>query len=271
LTPGQVRPANFGPVFPVEIGCPGSTPDGAGFDGSACVNSDIQFVPEDVDTADHPVSYSVTFPSAGNFKLVCLIHADMTGLVHVVPGSTALPHDQNFYDRQAQRDGALLLDETSRLAGRAAPDQEDRSQSTQVAAGIGEILTTTGAGSNTAALMRFVPDTVVVHVGDTVEWISLDPTISHTITFGTEPDDPRPASTAVQVMADGARQAILNSTADSVNSGTLTPAPQERATLAQANPGVTHFRVTFKSVGTYNYVCALHDQHGMEGTIIVQP
>src|SRR4051794_29644770 len=36
LTPGQVRPAGFGPVFGVVIGCPGITPDGSSFDGSTC-------------------------------------------------------------------------------------------------------------------------------------------------------------------------------------------------------------------------------------------
>src|SRR5450755_722335 len=41
LTSGQTRPPNFGPVFGVTVGCPGATPDGSSFDGSACVNSDI--------------------------------------------------------------------------------------------------------------------------------------------------------------------------------------------------------------------------------------
>src|SRR4029077_14768206 len=46
LTPGQTRPPGFGPVFGVEVGCPGATPDGAKFDGSACVNSDILLLDE---------------------------------------------------------------------------------------------------------------------------------------------------------------------------------------------------------------------------------
>ena len=32
-------------------------------------------------------TYSVKFPSAGNFKFVCLVHADMTGVVHVLSPS----------------------------------------------------------------------------------------------------------------------------------------------------------------------------------------
>jgi len=271
LTPGQVRPAGFGPVFGVAIGCPGITPDGSSFDSSTCVTSDILMLPEDADAAATPLTYSVTFPAAGNFKLVCLVHADMTGMVHVANSSTALPHDQDFYDRQAQREQALLIDEAARLEGRSTPGQEDRAGSTTVAAGIGEIITTTGSGSQTASLMRFVPETIAVHVGDTVEWTSLDPSINHTVTFGTEPDDPRPVSTGVMAVTDAARQAVLASAADSVNSGFLTPTPQDRSTLAQAAPNVTRFRITFKSAGTFNYICAVHDQLGMQGTVIVQP
>jgi len=271
MTPGQTRPPGFGPVFGVEVGCPGATPDGAAFDGSSCVNSDILRLAEDTDSTARPLTYSVSFPSAGNFKLVCLVHADMTGIVHVVNPSETLPHDQDFYDRQAQRERALLLAEASRLAGRGTPGQEVQAESHDVAAGIGEIVTTTGAGSHTAALMRFLPDTIVVHVGDAVEWTSLDPSINHTVTFGVEPDDPRPPSTNVQVNTRGVRQAVISSSVDNMNSGFLTPAPQDRANLAQAVPGVTRIKVTFTTPGTFDYICAIHDELGMKGTVIVQP
>jgi len=211
-------------------------------------------------------TYSVTFPTAGNFKFVCLIHADMTGVVHVVDPAQAVPHDQNFYDGQAQSEQARLLADASGMADRNQDEQRD-----DVAAGIGEVVTMTGAGSQTASLMHFVKRTIVVRVGDTVEWTNLDPSINHTVTFGTEPADPRPPSANVTPTVDGARQAVISSTSDSVNSGFLSPAPQDRANLAQSNPGVTRFRVTFTSPGTFNYICAVHDQLGMKGTVIVQP
>ena len=115
LKPGQTRPPAFGPTFGILLGCPGITPDGSSFDGSACVTSDVLLLDQETTT---PLTYSVTFPTAGNFKFVCLIHADMTGVVHVVDPSQALPHDQDFYDRQSQREQALLLAEASRLNGR---------------------------------------------------------------------------------------------------------------------------------------------------------
>ena len=185
LKPGQTRPPGFGPTFGVVVGCPGVTPDGSSFDGSSCVTSDVLLLPE-VDT--HPPTpaptYTVSFPSTGNFKFVCLIHADMTGVVHVVDLSTSLPHDQTFYDKEAQAAQSLLLSEASGLERRGRPRRPE--EQLRVAAGTGEIVTITGTGSQTASLMRFLRGTIVVQVGDTVEWgrISIHPSI-HTVTFGT--------------------------------------------------------------------------------------
>ena len=270
LQPSEVRPPAFGPVFGVPVGCPGGigvTPDGSSFDGSSCVSSGVLLLPESEGQGAIAPTYSVVFPAAGNFKMVCLVHADMTGVVHVRPLSETLPHDQAFYDREALGEAVLLLGDASRLHGRGTPG--DDTGSNDVAAGVGVVVTTTGAGSQTASLMRFFRDTIVVRVGDTVEWTSLDPSINHTVTFGVEPSDPRPPSGNVTPTSDGASQAVISSPADSVNSGFLSPAPQDRANLAQASPGVTRFRVTFKSPGSFNYICAVHDQLDMKGTVIV--
>ena len=268
LKPGQTRPPGFGPTFGVVVGCPGVTPDGSSYDGSACVTSDVLMLAEDSAPGDEPPTYSVTFPAVGNFKFVCLIHADMTGVVHVVAASAPLPHAQNFYDREMRRDGERLLADASSL-GKERNSRSVESAGNVVAAGIGDV-ETSGAGSQTASLMRFLRRTIVVHVGDTVVWTSLDPSINHTVTFGAEPADPRPASANVSPTSDGAREANIASTSDNVNSGFLSPTPQDRANLAQANPGVTRFLVTFTVPGTFNYICAVHDQLGMAGTVVVQ-
>ena len=268
LKPGQTRPAGFGPVFGVIVGCPGATADGSSFDGTTCVTSDVLMLPEDSFPGTVTPTYSVSFPTPGNFKFVCLIHADMTGQVHVMPASVTLPYDQTHYDQQAQFNQNLLLADASRLQSRNSPLSQG-GQSNQVAVGIGEIVTTTGSGSQTASLMRFVQGMIIIRVGDTVEWTSLDPSINHTVTFGVEPTDPRPASSTVTISADGARQATISSPTDSVNSGFLTPTPQDRSGLAQAAPNVTRFRVTFTAPGTYNYICAVHDQLNMNGTVMV--
>jgi plastocyanin len=271
LTSAQTRPAGFGPTYGIEVGCPGATADGASFDGSTCVNSDTLLMDEDSASTATAPTYSVTFPVSGNFKFVCLIHAEMTGIVHVVNSSQVLPHDQNFYDQQAESQLTLLLTEASRLKDLGTLGAKSGLPGNVVAAGMGQNMTLTGAGSQAVSLMRFSPETIDVEVGDTVEFSSLEPSINHTVTFGTEPADPRPASTNVLPTSDGARKATIVSTGDNVNSGFLTPAPQDRAGLAESLPGVTRFRVTFTSAGTFNYICANGDELGMKGTVIVHP
>jgi plastocyanin len=267
LTPGQVRPPNFGPVFGVPVGCPGNTPDGAGFNGSSCVNSGI--LGQDGNIGTGLQTYSVTFPTPGNYKLVCLVHFDMTGTVHVLGLTETLPYNQDFYNREAQTDGAALVSEGLGLTSRGIAEDNDGGPNAKVTAGVGEIVTTSGAGSQTVSLARFIRNVIVVRVGDTVEWTNLDPSTPHTVTFGTEPADPRGPSSNVTSTSDGARQAMITSSADSVNSGLLALAFQDRPNLAQSPLGVTRFRVTFTSQGTFNYICSLHDNLGMEGTVIV--
>ncbi len=269
LTSTQTRPPGFGPVFNVPVGCPGLTPDGSSFDGTKCVTSGV-LSPDDTLGAAGVPTYTVTFSATGNFKFECLLHPDMTGVVHVMNPSANLPHNQDFYDRQAQRDAALLISAANRLQSLGPPAEQDLTQGNAVAAGIGVIMTTTGYGSQTASLMKFVRDTIVVHVGDTVEFTNMDPSINHTVTFGTEPLDPRPPTTTLPPAPDGARQAVINSTSDRVNSGFLSPTAQDRIGLTPANIGATRFRVTFNAPGTFPFICAIHDELGMKGTVIVQ-
>ena len=110
-----------------------------------------------------------------------------------------------------------------------------------------------------------------MRVGDTVEWTNHDPSEPHTVTFGTEPADPRPPSSNVTMspISDGARQATISSTTDSVNSGLLALAFQDRKGLPETPLGVTRFRVTFTAPGSFNYFSCLHENLGMAGTVIV--
>ncbi len=258
LKPGTPRPT-------FQAGCPGSTPDGSLFDASACVNSG---------TLTSGQTFSVHFPSSGNFKLVCLVHPNMTGTIHVLDLSSMLPHDQSFYDQEAASRRSQLLGLAStiltlhRSRGNAGPAA--RNSLNGVTAGVGGILATPG-GSDTVSIMRFLGATIVVHVGETVEWHNFDPVTPHTITFGTEPANPNPPSSNVTVDPDAAEHATIGSPTDSVNSGFIVAAPQDRIGLAQAAPGVTRFRVTFTKPGNFSYICALHDQLGMVGQVVVLP
>jgi plastocyanin len=259
VTPQQTRPAN-------TAGCPapgGLAPDGRTlnpslFDGSACVNSGRQA----------SGSYTVSFPTAGNFKLVCLVHANMTGTIHVLNLSDPLPHDQAFYDDQAKNQRNDLLSDGVRLRLRGIATAEEDSGNA-VSVGIGEIVAT-GGGSQTMSVMRFLRGTTVVRVGDTVEWTNLDPVTSHTVTFGAQPaNNNTPAGLNPNPDPDGARHAVISSTADNVNSAFIVAANQDRQGLAQSPLSFTRFRVTFTRAGVFDYFCALHSDLGMKGRVIV--
>src|SRR5260370_16557813 len=80
--------------------------------------------------------------------------------------------------------------------------------------------------------------------------------------------NPRPD---VAVDLDGARHAIIASTADSTHSGFIIQAFQERRGLPQLPLGVTRFRVTFPNPGIFPYICALPDDMGMVGQVTATP
>ena len=257
LTPLQVRPNRF-------TGCAGGappdgrTPDFSVYDGTACVNSGVL-------TSEDGQTYTVVFPVTGNFKLVCLVHPNMTATIHVMPLSTPLPHDQAFYDKQASWQRANLLSD-------AMASAHDHPGSNHVTAGVGHIMGN-GGGTQTASVMRFMDATKVIHVGETVEWTTAEGVTNHTITFGAEPNplNQIPPSANVSLDPDGARHAYISSISDAVHSGFITQSPQDRTGLAQAPLSATRFRVTFTQPGVYQYRCVLHDELGMVGEIIVLP
>jgi plastocyanin len=247
LTANQIRP-------PFAVGCPGFSSSPATFDGTTCVTTP---------PLGNGAAFTVIFPTAGNFKLVCLFHENMSGTIHVLDPSATLPHDQAYYDAQGKlQRRALLLD--------VGFGDSVQSSGNTIIVGGGEVVATPG-GTHTLSVMRFSQRLLVIHVGDTVEWANVDSITPHTITFGAEPQNPIPPSPNVTVDADGARHGTLNSPSDSVHSGFIRAAPQDRLGLAQAPPGVTRFRVTFLKRGFYPYVCVLHDGLGMKGTIVVEP
>lgn len=291
-----------GQLFPAfAVGCPGFSVGTASFDGSTCVTTPPS-------TIGNP-AITVTFPTAGNYRLQCLVHSTMNGTIHVLDPSVALPYDQAFYDRQAQSEQRALLtdndhsqaDDMQHMAGASHADMvsvrilaaNNRAQTgsrklaassgahmsatAHVTAGVGEVVSTTG-GVQTSSLVRFVKGKIVVHVGDTVEWGNHDPQEPHTMTFGPPPANIFAPSPNVTMDPDGGLHATLSSPSDSAHSGfILQPLPDQPGLPVNSNPdnaiaaNPTIFRVTFAGPGTYNYVCVLHDNLGMGGQVVVLP
>jgi plastocyanin len=294
LVVGQVFP-------PFPVGCPGFSFGVASFDGSTCVTT-----PPSV--KGQP-TFTVIFPTAGNYKVQCLVHNTMNGVIHVLAPSIALPHNQAFYDQEAANEIRNLLTDSdhatdSDMAGMGMPHAKDSvsvrvlagtqrlsadskklaassvgdlSPAVHVKVGVGEIASTPG-GLQTNSLVRFVKGKIEIHAGDTVEWSNFDPEEPHTITFGEQPQDIFNPSPNVTMDPDGGLRAVINSPSDNVHSGFILQALDDQpGTPVNSNPNnaialnPTHFRVTFTQPGTYNYKCVLHDNLGMVGQVIVLP
>ena len=99
--------------------------------------------------------------------------------------------------------------------------------------------------------------------------IILNDTYHHA--FGDEPANPISRSPNVTLNEDGTLHAVINSASDSVHSGFFAAALQDPISLPQAVLGITRFRITFTHAGTFNHKCALHDNPGMLGQVIVLP
>src|SRR5438046_6808614 len=165
LRAGQVRP-DF------NVGCPGFSSDPAIFDGSTCVTTPAMVTGQ---------TFTIIFPAAGNFKLTCLVHANMDGRIHVLPVSEPLPHTQAFYDEQAASRSEELLSEGQKMKPRHVPNYH-----LGVTPGIAEIPGTEG-GPETITPGRFSTENIQIHAGQTAEWENPATIFPQTITVGAEP------------------------------------------------------------------------------------
>jgi plastocyanin len=268
--PEQVRPLPpppAGPPFFVQgVNCTATGTAVSSYNGSACASTQTGL------TA--PATFTVTFPTAGNYKLVCLVHTDMNGTVHVLANTTpnaALLQTQQFYDDEARYEAnAILSDNDQPHFGQQPPGPPSpHSGQNTVIAGIGKIVAT-GGGTQYGAVVRFLDGKIHIHQGESVTWTNLDPTEPHTVTFGTEPTGfipPIPAGLGTPA-ADGTLTATYNS-AVFLNSGFLQAQAPDQTGAPQLPPGTTRITITFNTPGTYSYHCALHDVDGMIGQVVV--
>jgi plastocyanin len=219
---------------------------GPSYDGSGIANSGLLTL---------GTSYTLGFTKTGTYRFLCLVHAGMQGTVHVQPAASAYPSTQAQYDIAARATGNRLLAAGRALTGRTvgATHASGRTQATLgTGAGLGDY--------GSLAIMRFLPSEIVIHAGGTVEWTNRDPETPHTVTFGDEP-------------AGGPFGAFAPSGAAVPGHATL-DRPDQDANSGFVGAGLpfgTTFSATFTTAGTYHFICVLHDDLGMTGTVIVLP
>ena len=149
-----------------------------------------------------------------------------------------------------------------------------------------------GAGQDTVEILAFLPEKVRVRVGDTVTW-KFEGDI-HTVTFatGTKPAGliipssqapPGEVIPRVFLPVPGAPPGVnmmnpvlvyptrkADQPVEEYNgTGYVNSGMMSKTTLFPGTPPIQTFSVTFDTPGTFQYLCLLHQEFGMRGTVEV--
>jgi plastocyanin len=208
-----------------------------------------------------PFSYSLTFPKAGRYQYVCVLHGPGMGGTIVVKDQVSQTPEAVL--QQARRDQRATLAAGRAALARLRPVRQGKSVLVPL---MGEIR----AGYS---LMRFTRDPLVVSRGTQVTWAMRDPFEIHTVTFNS--GQPLPPFVIPQPQSGGPPKLLFNPKVVAptpqrayngtgyVNSGVLFPS------LAPGNVP-KRYSLTFTKAGRFDYWCLVHVVEGMKGTVIVR-
>jgi len=162
--------------------------------------------------------------------------------------------------------GALVLSLSATQVTQARP----RHAAPMAMAGAATWEVTTGEGSDGATVNLFLPETLHIHVGDTVRWHVQGSIELHDIAFG--------SPSTIQNLATR----LLGPVARKAGPPLLAFNPQEAAATPLTTydgTGMVHsalmadgqtYSLTFTKAGTYHYYCLMHYPY-MSGTVVVSP
>jgi plastocyanin len=219
-----------------------------------------------VNTAIIPKGTTATihFTTPGTFDFYDAIHPAMTGRVHVVPaGDTA--DSQAALDQKASATQSQILSQVDALAGQgqAAGKSQTRADGTTLWTVPTQSLTQPGplpgGGIGYLELQQYFPPELNVKQGDSVIWQAAAP---HSVTFLAPGQTPGSIEQQYggPLAVPPAKPSENYDAAQFYNSGILTLGP----------PGApTSYELTFTNAGAFGYLCLLHDDLGMKGTISV--
>jgi plastocyanin len=248
------------------------------YDPSKYYNSGFLFPGDQyngTDTAD------VSFSTPGTYTFFCLLHSGVDPTTHKIGGMhvdvTVVPQGSSGPTSQADIDAAASAQRTTLInAGVQALNTFPLTQTKLSDGSTNWGVTAGGYGLDTldpdgvTDIAQFTPSGLSVNTGDTVTWTN-DTGTFHTITFLSGGPD-IPLLLPIAATGGGPPNFEINPSAlepaggptydgtGYVNSGFLD---------TEVSPFGSTFSLTFTKAGTYQYICHLHDQVGMIGTINV--
>lgn len=212
----------------------------------------------------NPPTFAIKFEKAGDYHITCFIHPGMDGEVKVVDSGTA--DTQATADARATSEyGADIAALKAAAAGQNAKGPTVTKQSDGSSLYEVDMIGPLG-GSNGMRdyIQQFFPAAVNIHQGDSVQWNN-PTTDPHTVSFnlqnsGLDPNTTDPFSVPPTGAADG----TYDGGTEFVHSGIL---GVEAGGGSQS--AAETFTLKFTKAGSYSYVCLLHENQGMTGTVNV--
>ena len=211
--------------------------------------------------------FSLTFTQPGTYDYVCLVHPHMAGQIVVVPTGQPVPTRAEVAAEVAPHVDNDLATAALPLALGAATEQAVDTGTGETAAGV-----TAGTGDTRVALDRFLPGNVTVHAGELVTWTNADPDTPHTVTFTA--GQPAPDVIMPEPQPNGPPALLLNPAVLAPAGGTDFDGSTYTNSGFIGGPPYAQtatYSLRFTKPGTYQYVCLLHDDLGMKGTVTVLP
>ena len=228
------------------------------YDGTGFVNSGFLW-PQGDDAA----SFAVKFTETGTFDYYCFVHPFMTGKVYVQgPGV-------GVQDTQAALDARGALEYSDNLAALKAAAAQAAAKPVAISskAGGGREYTLQVSSNNdipVGDVMQFFPASLNVGINDSVKFVSNVHT-PHNIAFippGVDLSGPPPPELADWDPFEGGVNYTVGTKLDNSK---FVASP----IIGLEYPDGLSATFAFAKTGTYNYVCILHAEQAMAGTINV--
>jgi plastocyanin len=219
-------------------------------------------------------TFDLTFPETGDYLYVCLVHGwDMKGWVHVVDADVpiAAPYQASAMGRREIAAGQSQFARVKQAAlDLVQPPTMNPDGSTTFHVMV-------GYHDGNIDLMQFFPDKLVVKQGDTVEWaIGPMDEAPHTVTFlnGTTAPElfiPFKVDDTVALYINEAVLFPSQPSAELTRTGFYSSGVLQPYLPPPNPPSVTTYTLPIGNMhpGLQPYLCLLHDDSGMTGTLMV--